>query len=85
MYVSLVANVAVGTITAANVLTFDVVRRWMRMKNHFRRGHASVGKPILVAHPNVLQDLLDDSKLKDLIIVPGYEERPIKVVQLTNM
>lgn len=74
------ANVAVGTITAANVLTFDVVRRaWMRMKNHFRRGHASVGgKPILVAHPNVLQDLLDDTKLKDLIIVPGYEERPIK-------
>lgn len=74
------SNVAVGTITAAHTLTFDDVRRaWVRMKNHFRRGHASVGgKPILVAHPNVLQDLLDDTQLKDLIIVPGFDEKPIK-------
>lgn len=74
------ANTSVSTITASNKLTFDAVRRaWVRMKNHFRRGHGSTGgKPILVAHPNVLQDLLDDTALKDLIIVPGYDEKPIK-------
>lgn len=73
-------NTNVSTITASDVLSFDDVRRaWVRMKNHFRKGHSAFGgKPVLVAHPNVLQDLLDDNALKDLIIVPGYDEKPIK-------
>lgn len=64
-----------------DVLDFDTVRRaWTRMKNHQRKGHrAAGGKPILVAHPNVLQDLLDDTTVvKDLIIVPGYDEKIVK-------
>lgn len=71
----------VSGLDAADVVTFDSVRRaWTRMKNHFRRGHRLAGgKPILVAHPNVLQDLLDDANVvKDLIIVPGYDEKIIK-------
>lgn len=72
---------AVTNIDAADLLTFDDVRRaWALMKNHRRRGHRLAGgKPILVAHPNVLQDLLDDTDVvKDLIIVPGYDEKIIK-------
>lgn len=71
----------VGNVDAADTLDFDSVRRaWARMKNHLRRGHRLAGgKPILVAHPNVLQDLLDDTSIvKDLIIVPGYDEKIIK-------
>lgn len=71
----------ISEVAAEDVLTFDSVRRsWARMKNHFRRGHRLAGgKPILVAHPNVLQDLLDDSNVvKELIIVPGYDEKIIK-------
>jgi N4-gp56 family major capsid protein len=73
--------VNVGQITSSMTLDFDDVRRaWARMKNHFRKGHRLAGgKPILVAHPNVLQDLLDDTAVvKDLIIVPGYDEKIIK-------
>jgi N4-gp56 family major capsid protein len=71
----------VSSLTAGDTLTFDAVRRaWTRMKNHFRRGHRLAGgKPILVAHPNVLQDLLDDDVVvKELIIFPGYDEKIIK-------
>lgn len=75
------SNSAKGDVASTDTLSFDDVRRaWVRMKNHFRRGHKSAGgKPILVAHPNVLQDLLDDTAVvKDLIIVPGYDEKIIK-------
>jgi N4-gp56 family major capsid protein len=71
----------VGDITSSMTLDFDDVRRaWARMKNHYRKGHRLAGgKPILVAHPNVLQDLLDDTAVvKDLIIVPGYDEKIVK-------
>lgn len=61
-------------------VTFEDFRRaWVHMKNHFRKGHTSVGgKPIVVGHPNILQDLLDDDDLINLIVKPGYDERPIK-------
>ena len=72
---------AKGEVTSSMTVAFDDVRRmWTRMKNHFRRGHRLAGgKPIFVAHPNILQDLFDDtSVIKDLIIVPGYDEKIIK-------
>lgn len=73
-------------ITSSDLATFDDFRRaWVHMKNHFRRGHSSVGgKPIVVGHPNILQDLLDDNTLTDLIIKPGYDERPIKTGSLVQ-
>lgn len=75
------SNTSVGEITASDVIDFDDLRHaWMSMKNLMRKGHSLAGgKPIFVAHPNVLQDLLDDtSVVKDLIIVPGYDEKIIK-------
>lgn len=68
------------TISTDDIVTFEDFRRaWAHMKNHFRKGHSSVGgKPIVVGHPNILQDLLDDDSLINLIVKPGYDERPIK-------
>lgn len=70
-----------ATVASTHKLTWAVLRKaWLTMKNHRRKGHPSAGgKPIFVAHPNVLQDLLDDtSVIKDLIIVPGYDEKIVK-------
>ena len=75
------SNTDVSTIAATDVVDFEDVRNaWIGMKNHFRKGHSLAGgKPIFVAHPNVLQDLLDDtSVVKDLIIVPGYDQKIIR-------
>lgn len=75
------SKTAVSAIAATDKLTFTAVRQaWLSMKNHFRRGHSLAGgKPILVTHPNVLQDLLDDTTvIKDLIIVPGYDQKIIR-------
>lgn len=67
--------------TVTDVIDFEVLRRgWLSMKNALRTGHPLAGgKPIFVAHPNVLQDLLDDEAIvADLIIKPGYDEKIIK-------
>ncbi|MCK9325775.1 MAG: N4-gp56 family major capsid protein [Bacteroidales bacterium] len=74
------------TIEIADVLDFAAVRRaWLRMRNYHREGHPSFGgAPVLVAHINVIQDLIDDEDLKDYIIVPGYDETPIKNGSLTQ-
>lgn len=75
------SNTQVGTIKATDVVDFQDVRNaWIGMKNHFRKGHSLAGgKPIFVAHPNVLQDLLDDTNVvEDLIIVPGYDQKIIR-------
>lgn len=67
--------------TVTDVLKFEDVRRaWLRMKNHLRKGHSFAGgKPVFVAHPNILQDLLDDNAIvADLIIQPGYDSKIIK-------
>lgn len=69
-----------NAITADSVATFQEFRKaWLHMTNQRRKGHPSAGgKPVVVAHPNVIQDLLDDEKLVDLVIKPGYDEKPIK-------
>lgn len=69
-----------------DVLAFSDLRRaWLRMRNYHRDGHPSFGgAPVLVAHINVIQDLIDDEDLKDYIIVPGYDETPIKNASLSQ-
>lgn len=66
--------------TAAAILTFDEVRKaWLTMKVNRRGGHARFGgKPVLVVHPSIMQDLLDDQDLVDKLLVPGNENTPIK-------
>ena len=66
--------------TAAAILTFDKVREaWLTMKVNRRGGHPRFGgKPVLVVHPSIMQDLLDDQDLVDKLLVPGNENTPIK-------
>jgi N4-gp56 family major capsid protein len=66
--------------TANAILTFDEVRKaWLSMKVNRRAGHQRFGgKPVLVVHPSVMQDLLDDQDLVDKLLVPGNENTPIK-------
>jgi N4-gp56 family major capsid protein len=73
-------------IELTDVLTFAEIRRaWLRMRNYHREGHPSFGgAPVLVAHINVIQDLIDDEDLKEYIIVPGYDETPIRNGSLTQ-
>jgi N4-gp56 family major capsid protein len=73
-------------IEITDVLTFAEVRRaWLRMRNFNREGHQAFGgAPVLVAHINVIQDLIDDEDLKDYIIVPGFDDTPIKNGSLTQ-
>jgi N4-gp56 family major capsid protein len=68
------------TSTANAILTFDEVRKaWLSMKVNRRGGHQRFGgKPVLVVHPSVMQDLLDDQDLVDKLLVPGNENTPIK-------
>lgn len=75
------SKATLGADSRDDVITFEDLRRaWLTMKNHRRNGHPSAGgKPIFVAHPNIMQDLLDDEDIiADLIIVPGYDEKIIK-------
>lgn len=67
-------------ITANDVLTLkDCRMAALTMKNYHRKGHSKYGgKPVLVCHTNVMQDLLDDSTLLDNILVPGNENSPMK-------
>lgn len=66
--------------TADTTLTFNEVRKaWLTMKVNRRGGHARFGgKPVLVVHPSIMQDLLDDQDLVDKLLVPGNENTPIK-------
>lgn len=68
------------TSTANAILTFDAVRKaYLAMKVNRRGGHVRFGgKPVLVVHPSIMQDLLDDQDLIDKLLVPGNENTPIK-------
>ena len=72
-------NSYTGT-TANAILTFDAVRKaYLAMKVNRRGGHVRFGgKPVLVVHPSIMQDLLDDQDLIDKLLVPGNENTPIK-------
>ncbi len=62
------------------VISFTEVRKaWLSMKVNRRGGHTKFGgKPVLVVHPSVMQDLLDDDDLVNKLLVPGNENTPIK-------
>jgi len=88
-FVGLVGAAGTDAVTGVNeftsastsaILTFDEVRKaWLSMKVNRRGGHARFGgKPVLVVHPSVMQDLLDDQDLVDKLLVPGNENTPIK-------
>ena len=66
--------------TANAVISFTEIRKaWLSMKVNRRGGHTKFGgKPVLVVHPSVMQDLLDDQDLVDKLLVPGNENTPIK-------
>jgi len=74
-------NTDIDDITAVDVLTIKDARLvWLTMKNYRRKGHAKYGgKPVLIVHPNVMQDLLDDDTLEKKLLVPGNENQVIKI------
>ena len=55
------------------VISFTEVRKaWLSMKVNAEGGHTKFGgKPVLVVHPSVMQDLLDDDDLVNKLLVPG--------------
>lgn len=88
-FVGLVGAAGTAAVTGVNeftsastsaILTFDKVREaWLTMKVNRRGGHPRFGgKPVLVVHPSIMQDLLDDQDLVDKLLVPGNENTPIK-------
>lgn len=76
------SQTSIDTLTSSttHVLTLKEVRKAaLSMKNYRRNGHVKFGgKPVLVVHPNVMQDLLDDADLKEKVLVPGNDNSPIK-------
>lgn len=79
-------HAALTEMTAGDVLKLKDCRMVaLTMKNYNRQGHIKYGnKPVVVVHPNVMQDLLDDSALLDNILVPGNENSPMKNGTLEN-
>lgn len=67
-------------ITADSILKFKDLRLCsLSMTNANRKGHTRYGgKMITVMHPNVMNDLLDDTALVNNLLVPGNENGPIK-------
>lgn len=80
------ARTTADTVTATDVLKLKDCRMvWLTMKNYNRKGNKKYGgKPVLVCHSNVMQDLLDDSTLLNNILVPGNENSPMKNGTLEN-
>lgn len=63
----------------------DLRKVALYMKNQLRGGHVKFGgKPVVVVHPNVMADLLDDVDLKNRLLDPGQENAPIKIGTLQN-
>ena len=80
-----------GGTTANDISATDILKlkdcrmAWLTMKNYNRQGNTKFGgKPVLVCHSNVMQDLLDDSALLNNILVPGNENSPMKNGTLEN-
>lgn len=75
-----VGNTDVDDIDATDIVTFKDFRTVaLSMTNYNRKGHRKYnGKFVGVMHPNVMQDLLDDTTLVDKLLTPGQENGPIK-------
>lgn len=65
---------------AASIVTFKDFRVVaLTMSNANRKGHQRYGgKFVAVMHPNVMNDLLDDSVLVNKLLIPGNDNGPIK-------
>lgn len=75
-----VGNTKADDIAADDKLTFKDLRTVaLTMQNYNRKGHKKYnGKFVTVMHPNVMNDLLDDSVLVNNLLVPGNENGPMK-------
>jgi len=73
-------NDDVDDLDSSDILKFQDCRIVaLGMKNANRKGHKKYnGKFVVVMHPNVMQDLLDDAVLLNKIMVPGNDNTPIK-------
>lgn len=69
-----------------NKLTWQDLRRVaLYMKNQLRSGNTKFGgKPVVVVHPNVMQDLLDDAAAMNHVFAAGQDNAPIKIGNLAN-
>lgn len=69
----------VNSITSANVLTLQDLRNvQLKMRVDKRRPHPKYGRVVVVAGPQVMQDLLDDNDLLQKALLTGSENAPIK-------
>lgn len=68
------------TVKAEDILKFQDCRIVaLGSKNANRKGHKKYnGKFVVVMHPNVMQDLLDDEVLLNKLMTPGNDNTPIK-------
>ena len=73
-------NSSANDIAATDVVTFKDFRIVaLSMSNANRKGHQRYGgKFVAVMHPNVMNDLLDDTTLVQKLLTPGGENGPIK-------
>ena len=81
-----------GAATAGAFLGSDKTLTWqdlrkvaLYMKNQLRSGNMRYGgKPVVIVHPNVMQDLLDDASSKDFVFASGQDNAPIRFGTLEN-
>lgn len=73
-------NDDVDDIAATDIVTFKDFRVVaLSMSNANRKGHQRYGgKFVGVMHPNVMNDLLDDTVLVNKLLIPGNDNGPIK-------
>lgn len=80
------AATATAFFAAGSKLTWQDLRKVaLYMKNQLRSGNTKFGgKPVVVVHPNVMQDLLDDAAAMDHVFAAGQDNAPIKIGNLAN-
>lgn len=72
-------------ITATDTLTLNVFREiQLSLQVSFRRRHKKYGRYLVATSPQAMQDLVDDDKLAQLLIEPGYGDQPIRKATLVN-
>lgn len=71
---------------AGSKLTWQDLRRVaLYMKNQLRSGNTKFGgKPVVVVHPNVMQDLMDDAAAMNHVFAAGQDNAPIRIGNLAS-
>lgn len=63
----------------------DLRKVALYMKNQLRMGNTRTGgKPVVVVHPNIMQDLLDEAAAMNHVFAAGQDNAPIKIGTLEN-